>query len=77
MTTKIDSVAQFIERFLGLGMRILDCKKFLDVKIVFSAFMETLVALSGSCFPAGIDAYNDDEDEVMQNEQNNKVMKNI
>jgi len=67
MTTKVDSVTQFVDRFIGLGMKIL------DVKIVFTALMETLLALSSSCFPAGIEAYDDDEDEVMQTEQN-KVM---
>ncbi|KAF0770074.1 Uncharacterized protein FWK35_00003323 [Aphis craccivora] len=64
MTTKVDSVTQFVDRFLGLGMKIL------DVKILFSALMETLLALSSSCFPAGIEAYDDDEDEVVQTEQN-------
>lgn len=75
MTTQVDSVTQFVDRFLGLGMKILDYKKFLDVKVVFSALMETLLALSSSCFPAGIEAYDDDEDEVMQTEQN-KIKQN-
>lgn len=71
MTTKVDSVTQFVDRFLGLGMKIL------DVKVIFSALMETLLALSSSCFPAGIEAYDDDdEDEVMQTKQN-KVMKKL
>lgn len=75
MTTKVDSVTQFVDRFLGLGMKILDCKKFLDVKVVFTALMETLLALSSSCFPAGIEAYDDDEDEVMETEQNKVMIK--
>lgn len=76
MTTKIVSASQIIDIFVGLGTKLLDCQKYLDVKTFFATFVEALVACACSCFPA-IDTYTDDEDDDVTQTEQDKVMKNI
>lgn len=75
MTSKINYSSKFIDGFVDLGSRILDCQKYLDVKKLFNSFLEVLLACACSCFPA-IDSFTDDEDDDTQTEQN-KVMEMI
>jgi len=75
MATKIDSPVKFVDIFIGLGSKILDCQKYLDVKIIYNSFLEALLACACSCYPA-IDTFDQDEDDYTQTEQN-KVIQNI
>ncbi|KAL5241166.1 hypothetical protein ACI65C_008576 [Semiaphis heraclei] len=73
MATKIVSSVKFVDRFIDLGSRILDCQKYLDVKIIFNSFLEALLACACSCYPA-IDTFDDDEDDYTLTEQNKTAL---
>lgn len=61
MSNKVAS-ANVLDKLVGFGVKLIDFYNHLDIQTLFKAFLETMVAISCSCFPP-MDSFNDDEND--------------
>lgn len=73
MATKtVSTDVTFYDKFVQLGVRLLEYYNQLDVKRCYTVFLEALMACACSCFPTmDLDSYNEDEDSTLT--EQNKV----